>query len=109
MSSVDQWPSREPGTSGVGYGLFSNLGVAALSFVIGAGWFGYRDFGDYHPVALLLPALAMAAVSAVVGLVLVSRRPSRRFGAGVLGGVLFALFVEFGLLGLYIIQVVSPE
>src|SRR6478672_13373255 len=109
MSSVDQWPSREPGTSGVGYGLFSNLGVAALSFVIGAGWFGYRDFGDYHPVALLLPAIAMAAVSAVVGLVLVSRRPSPRFGAGVLGGALFALVVECGLLGLYFIQVVSPE
>ena len=109
MSSVDQWPIREPGISGVGYALLSNLGVAALSFVIGAVWFGYRDFGGYHPAALLLPAMAMAAVSAVVGLVLMSSRASRRLGAGVLGGVLFALVVEIGLLGLYIIQVVSPE
>jgi len=107
VSSVPQWPSREPGTSGVGYALFSNLGVAALSFVVGALWFGYRDLGEYHPAALFLPAGVMAAGSAVVGVVLVSRRPSRRFGAGILGGVLFALVVEFGLLALYIGQLIA--
>jgi hypothetical protein len=49
----------------------------------------------------------MAAVSAVVGVVLVSRRPSRRFGAGVLGGDSFALVVEAGLLALYIGQLIA--
>ena len=106
MSSVAQWPNREPGTLGTGYALFSNLGVAALAFAIGALWFGYRDLGD-HPMALLLPASAMAVGSALVGVVLVSRRRLRRFGAGVLGGVLFALVVEFGLLALYIGQIIG--
>ena len=70
-------------------------------------WVGYRDLGDYHPIALLLPASATAVGSALVGVVLVSRRPLRRFGAGVLGGVLFALVVEFGLLALYVGQIIA--
>lgn len=107
MSPVAQWPNREPGTLGVGYALFSNLGVAALSFAIGVLWVGYRDLGDYHPIALLLPASATAVGSALVGVVLVSRRSLRRFGAGVLGGVLFALVVELGLLALYIGQIIG--
>ena len=107
MSSDAEWPNREPGTSGVGSALFANLGVAALSFAIGALWFGYRDLGSDHPIALLLPAGATAVGSAVVGLVLVLRRGLRRFGAGVLGGVLFALVIELGLVSLYLGQIIA--
>ena len=105
MSPVAQWPNREPGALGVGYALLVNLGVAALSFALGALWFGYQELGDYHPTALLAPASATALGSALVGLVLVSRPPLRRFGAGLLGGVLFAVVVEIGLLALYVVQI----
>jgi hypothetical protein len=93
MSPVAPWPSREPGTLGVGYALFVNLGVAGLSFAL----------GDHHPRALLVPAGVTALGSAWVGVVLLARPPLRRFGAGVLGGVLFAVVVEFGLLVLYVL------
>lgn len=104
MSPGAQWPNREPGALGVGSALVLNLGVAALSFALGALWFGYQDLGDYHPTALLAPAGVTALGSALVGLVLVSRRPLRRFGAGLLGGTLAAVVVEIGLLAFYIVQ-----
>lgn len=104
MSPVAPWPSREPGTVGVGYALFVNLGVAGLSFALGVVWFGFQELGDYHPRALLVPAGVTALGSALVGVVLLARPPLRRFGAGVLGGVLFAVVVEFGLLVLYVLQ-----
>lgn len=104
-----QWPTREPGTLGFGYSMLGNLAIAGVFFGIGVLAYGYGDlYGltDHPGLLFIAPGIALA-LSVVAGLVLLARPATRRFGAGVVGGALFAGVMEFVGLGLYFVSVVG--
>ena len=101
-----QWPTREPGTLGWGYSMLGNLAITGVFFGIGVVAYGYDGLADHPGLLFIAPGIVLA-LSIVAGLVLLARPAIRRFGAGVVGGALFAAVMEFVGLGLYFMSVVG--
>ena len=80
-----------------------------MFFGVGVVVHGYGNLEGLsaHPGVWLVPTGAAALGSLVTSLVLLGRPRMRRFGVGVLVGVLMALVVELGGLAAYLVQVVG--